>query len=278
MAVRNLEVPARPTGGRIPMFPRFQKTVSWNRSLESAIVIFVLLGALVSLTSCSSSLGSGGRGSKYRYQFKMVAPARNNDMLYQDDSLIIQFRFDESAIKFQLQNLSESDLSIDWEKTSIGIDNRYYSVRHSSDFYGDTVLRKVSVVIPPVGYVQDVVIPRENVYFDGEKWVEVVLLPTTDKNSQALKQSILQSVGRTVSLLLPMKFGQTTKKYRFEFAVASVNLLAWSSYVPAKRMLLPPSRPKQAVKPDYLTTGIIVAGVIGFSALILTRQKDPATE
>lgn len=271
MAVRNLEV-------RIPMLPRSQKTVSWNRFLESAAVMLVLLGMLVSLTSCSSSLGSGGMGSKYRYQFKMVAPTRSNDMLYQDDSLIIQFRFDESAIKFQLQNLSESDLSIDWEKTSIGIDNRYYSVRHSSDFYGDTVLRKVSVVIPPVGYIQDVVIPRENVYFDGEKWVEVVLLPTTDQNSQALKQSILRSVGRTVSLLLPMKFGQTIKKYRFEFAVASVNLLAWSTYVPAKRMPLPPSRPKQAVKPDYLTTGIIVGGIVGFSALILTRKKDPATE
>jgi hypothetical protein len=260
------------------MFLRAQKTVSWNRSMELAVVMLVLLGALVSLTSCSSSLSSGARGSKYRYQFKMVAPTPGNEMLYQDDSLIIQFRFDESAIKFQLQNLSESDLSIDWEKTSIGIDNRYSSVRHSSDFYEDTVLRKVSVVIPPVGYVQDVVIPRENVYFDGEKWVEIVLLPTTDKNSQALKQSILQSVGRTVSLLLPMKFGQTTKEYRFEFAVASVNLLAWSSYVPEKRMPPPPSRPKQAVRPDYLTTGIVVAGIVGFSAILLTRKKDPATE
>jgi len=260
------------------MFLRAQKTVSWNRSLESAVVKLVLLGALVSLTSCSSSLGSGSRGSKYRYQFKMVAPTPSKEMLYQDDSIIIQFRFDEAAIKFQLQNLSESDLSIDWEKTSIGIDNRFSSVRHSSDFYGDTALRKVSVVIPPVGYIREVMIPRENVYFDGEKWVEVVLLPTTDKNSQALKQSILRSVGRTVSLLLPMKFGQTTKKYRFDFAVASVNLLAWSSYMPAKRIPPSPSRSKQAVKPDHLTTGIVVAGIVGLSAYFLSLKKDPPIE
>lgn len=261
------------------MFLRAQKTVSWYRSLESAVVMFVLLGALVSLTSCSSSLGSGGRGSKYRYQFKMVAPSRSNEMLYQDDSLIIQFRFDDVAIKFQLQNLSESDLSIDWEKTSIGIEKRFYSVRHSSDFYGDTALRKVSVVIPPVGYIREVMIPREHVYFDGDKWVEVDLLPTMDKNSQALKQSILRSVGRSISVILPMRFGQAVKKYQFDFTVASVNLLAWASYVPEKRIPPPPPRgTTHSLKPDYLTTGIIVAGIVGFSALILTRKKDPATE
>ncbi|MBF8248543.1 MAG: hypothetical protein HW374_1343 [Bacteroidetes bacterium] len=271
MAVKNPDV-------RIPMFPRSQETVPRNRSLGSVVVILVLLGALVSLTSCSSSLGSGGRGSKYRYEFKMVAPAHNNDMLYQDDSLIIQFRFDESTIKFQLQNLSESDLSIEWEKSSIGVENLFYPVRHSSDFYGDTALRRVSVVLPPMGYIREIMIPRENVYFEGEKWVEVDLLPTADQNSNALKESILRSVGYPVSAVLSIKFGQTTKKYRFDFAVASVNLLAWSSYMPAKRIPSPPPQPQQAVKPDHLTTGIVVSGIVGLSVYLLSQKKDPAVE
>jgi len=75
-----------------------------------------------------------------------------------------------------------------------------------------------------------------------------------------------------------MKFGQTTKKYRFDFAVASVKLLAWSSYMPTKRIPTPPSRPKQAVKPDHLTTGIVVTGIVGLSVYLLTQKKDPATE
>jgi len=263
---------------RIPIFLRAQKTVSWNRSLESAVAMFVLLGALVSLTSCSSSLGLGGRGSKYRYEFKMVAPARGDEKLYQDDSLIIQFRFDEAAIKFQLQNLSESNLTIDWEKTSIGIEDRFYSVRHSSDFYGDTALSKAPVVIPPMAYIREVMIPRGNVRFDGNKWVEVDLLPTTDKNNKALEESIPRSVGRWISVILPLRFGQSVKKYQFDFIVASVDLLAWASYVPVKRIPSPPSTPKQAVKPDYVTTSMIVAGIVVFSALTLSRKKDPPTE
>ncbi|MBM2845984.1 MAG: hypothetical protein HW407_1296 [Bacteroidetes bacterium] len=249
-----------------------------HRSSTSAVVKLVLLGGLFMLTSCSGSLGSGGLGNKYRYQYKMVTPAASEDLLFQDDNLIIQFRFDEAAIKLQLQNLSESDLTIEWEKATIGIENRFYSVRHSADFYGDTTLSKVSVLIPPVAYIKEVMIPREHVYFDGSKWVEVDLLPTTDKNTSVLKESILRSAGRSISVILPMRFGQTAKKYRFDFAVASVNLLAWASYVPVKRIPLPPRGTTHSWEPDYLTTGIIVAGIVGFSVLILTRKKDPATE
>ena len=272
MAIRN-------SHSRLPMILRAQRTRSWYRSLESAVLMLALIGSMMALTSCSGSLGSGGRGSKYRYQFKMLAPAPSNEMLYEDDSLIIQFRFDEAAVRFQLQNLSGSDLSIDWEKTSIGVENRFYSVRHSSDFYGDTLLRNISGIIPPVGYVRELMIPRHHVYFDGSRWVETEIFPTTDSNLPAMKEAIHRNVGKTVSVALPMKFGQSTKTYRFDFAVASVDQIEWALYRQPKRS---PSRPTGTTRPfgspDHLTTAIIAAGIVGFSALVLLRKKDPPVE
>jgi len=106
----------------------------------------------------------------------------------------------------------------------MGINDRYFAVRHTSNLYGDT-LRSSSIIMPPLGYIRDMVILRDNIYNDGDKWVELDLLPTTDHNSLQLQQSIQKSVGKQISLMFPMMFGQTTKNYRFDFQVDSVNEL-----------------------------------------------------
>ena len=81
------------------------------------------------LMSCAmTSPFSPGSGNKYRYTFKMVYPVKNSKLLFQDDSVIIQFKFDDAAIQFQLQNISLSNITLDWDKASIGIKDRYFGV------------------------------------------------------------------------------------------------------------------------------------------------------
>ena len=212
-----------------------------------------------------------------KYTYKLVPPVKNSNLLFLDDSVIIQFKIDEAAIQFQLQNISESNVTLDWGRASISIDGRYFAVRHASNFYIDTN-RLSSICIPPLGYLYDAAIPRDNIYYDGNKWVELDLLPTTDHRSLPLQESIQKSAGERMSLMLPIIFGSTAKNYKFDFQVESVQRIAWKDYVPLKRVPAPPYPRHPATALDNVTTAVIVVGVLGFSAYVLSVKKSPPVE
>jgi hypothetical protein len=242
------------------------------------ILIAVMITGAGLFNSCATtSKFTPGSGNKYQYKYKLISPVKNSNLMVQDDSIIIQFKIDEAAIQFQLQNISESNVTLDWDKASIGIGGRYFAVRHSKNFYGDT-LRSGSLMLPPLGYLREVVIPRDNIYDAGDTWVELELLPTTDHRSLQLQKSIQKNVGQRISLLLPMMFGPTAKNYKFDFQVDSVKQIAWKDYVPITRVPAPPN-PKHAVTAlDNVTTAVIIVGVLGFSAYVLSIKKDPPVE
>lgn len=240
----------------------------------------VVLAVVVSGSSgCSGARPmSAGKGTKYEYRYGMVQPTKNSDLLYQDDSLIVQFKFDDAAVRFQLQNLAQTDLRIDWGKMALGINNRFFAIRHSGTLYGDTAALTLSEALPSFGYLRDLVIPRTNVFFDGERWVEVDLFPTTDGNSAALRDSILRSPGQTVTLVFPVQFGGIEKRYQFDFEIASVNRIPWKDYQPVKRIPPPPNPKRSPAVLDQVTTAVIVVGVLGFTAYLISVKKNPPTE
>ena len=229
------------------------------------------------MSCATTSQFSPGSGNKYQYTYKLISPIKNLSLLIQDDSIIIQFKFDEAAIQFQLQNISQSNITFDWGKASIGIGGRYFAVRHASNFYGDTI-RSGSIIMPPLGYIREIVIPRDNIYNDGDKWVELDLLPTTDRRSLPLQESIKKNVGQRVSLMLPLIFGPKAKNYKFDFQVDTVKRIAWKDYVPLKRVPAPPNPKHGILALDNVTTAIIVVGVLGFSAYVLSMKKNPPSE
>ena len=239
------------------------------------VAILLLSGLFMSCVTTSQF--SPGSGNKYQYKYALISPVKNSNLLFRDDSIIIQFKFDEAALQFQLQNISESNVILAWDKASIGIRGRYFAVRHSSNYYGDTV-RSGSMLIPPLGYIRDVIIPRENIYFDGGKWVEVDLLPTTDHRSLPLQESIKKNVGQRINLMLPMMFGSAVRNYKFDFQVDSVKRIPWKDYVPVKRVPVAPNTKPAKTTLDHVTTAVIVVGVLGFSAYVLSIKKSPPIE
>lgn len=241
-----------------------------------------IIGTILVLSlfiGCGSiSQFSPAKGGKYAYKYTMVYPIESSEMLFQDDSIIIQFKFDEGAIRFQLQNIAESELRILWDKAAISINGQYFPVRHSDNLYTDTSLIAYSMLVPSMGYVRDLVIPRQNVYFNGEEWIEEHLLPTMDKNDPALRNEILSSVGKPITFLLPLEFGSTQRNYEFEFHVADVVQVPWKDYVPQPRVPAPPAVPRKTAALDRVTAAIVTVGVLGFSAYLLTMKKNPPTE
>lgn len=230
------------------------------------------------MSCATTSQFSPGKGNKYQYFFTLVYPIENSNLIFQDDSVIIQFKFDEAAIRFQLQNVSESFLTIDWDKAAINIGGRYFAVRHSDNLYEDSVRSLSSILLPPLGYIRDLAIPRDNIYSDGERRIELDLLPTTDHNSVTLRESIQKSVGQRVGLSLPISFGSTKNVYEFYFQIDSVKRILWKDYIPNERVPAPPM-PKHGFQVlDQVTTAIIAIGVLGFSAYMLTMKKNPPSE
>lgn len=240
--------------------------------------LIIAIGCACILMSCASTgRFTPGKGNKYRYVYKLTYPVENTDMIFQDDSIIVQFKFDEAAIRFQLQNISDSYLTIEWSKSAIAVGGKFSSVRNMANLYSDTLLQN-SILLPSLGYIRDIVMPRHNIYFDGEKWVEVDLLPTMDHNCKDVRDNILKNVGQKVNLSLPLLFGSNEKIYEFEFRVDSVKQVMWRDYMPIPRIPPPPIPKKTITGMDNLTAAIITVGVLGFSAYVLTMKKHPPTE
>jgi hypothetical protein len=247
--------------------------------MTQQMIKYVLVAACLWLCAgcASNNQFSPGKGNKYLYAFKLAYPVENADLFFQDDSIIIQFKFDEAALRFQLQNISESNVRIDWSKASMSVSGNYTAVRHNSNLYGDTINTR-SFALPPLGYIRDQIMPRDNLYSDGDRWIEVDLLPTTDNNSQEMREVIQKNLGKRITCVLPVIFGTSEKIYEFDFQVESVKRIPWKDYTPYKRVPAPPSPKRSVLGLDNVTTAIIAVGVLGFSAYVISLKKNPPSE
>lgn len=243
----------------------------WSKGLTAYLAGSLLVG-------CAASSGfRPGVGTKYQYTYAMVAPVAAADLTFRDERIIIQFRPDEAAFKFQLQNVSDEEMMVDWSRASLGVEGRFYPVRHATTLYSDSVSGS-SILLPPFGFLRDLLLPSENIRFDGAVWVETDLLPTVDAEDPQLRAAIRGSVGKQVSVILPLTFGGREEIYEFAFRVTSVRTIAWRNYRPVTRIPAPPVLQKPAGPLDQVTVAIIALGVLGFVAFIVSVAKDTPRE
>jgi len=246
--------------------------------MRSSLISFALPALLLIGCSTSARLQSSF-GNKYRYAVSMVAPTRSRELLFRDNRLIIQFRFDDPAIRFQAQNISTEAMRLELGKALLGLQGSYTSVRNLSTFYDTSTAVAVSRPIPPLGVVREVVLPTSNVWFDGKQWHERDLLPTTDGHSLALQDSILKMAGGTVDVILPVAFGSHLRSYHFTFSIDSVKQMAWDDYrLPAWLPPRPPARELESTSCEQIAAAILVTGFLGFFTYMLSAKKTPVSE
>jgi len=243
------------------------------RALLLALPAFWMLGC-----SASSRLQSS-LGNRYRYFLSLSAPQKSDALLFRDERIIIQFRFDDPAIRFQLQNISPGSLQVDWPHASLALGGPLLPVRNVSTYYDTTSVPPLSPPIPPLGVIRDVVVPKSSMSVRGNQWQSVDLFPTTDGNSFERESAIAGMIGRTIELTLPMIFGVDVKTYRFVFSVDSVKPMSWSEY--RGTPWLPPAPPLRSLGPsseDKITAAIIVGGFAGYLRYVMTMKKSPVVE
>ncbi len=249
-----------------------------RKHLSTAAVFLV---AVLLLAGCSAaSRLQSSLGTKFRYTYFLSSPNPAGKLSYTDDRIKVIFRLDAGAIRFKLNNLTSSNLTIDWPGAVLGVQGRSHAVRSIRTYYSQDNVPAVSTVILPKGYVIEMAVPASSVYHDGFKWQEKDLLSTTDRNSETTRRRILANKDGIVEFLLPMKFeGTGVVNYTFRFKVSSVDQIPWEQYRKPWRPV--PPKPENSAKfttGDQLMTAAIVAGVVGIAAVLLSQRKTPPVE
>jgi len=246
-------------------------------NLKKNILVYIIIASLL-LSSCAGALRTPS-GVNYIYTYTMTQPQKNDQMIFRDNYVFIQFFVDASAISFQLQNISEASMSIVWEKVSLGVNKRTYAVRNNSTFYslGNTPFQ--SLVIPPLGYIRETVIPREFVYVNKNAWAEKEFFLTNDRGSLRYKNAITKMVGSEVTLTIPIKIGEIVIEYPFTFKVSKVSPLPSNVLPPVKeRPPVPKTTMQEAGTGSDLIPILIAAGVFGVAIYLLSQKKTPAAD
>lgn len=237
------------------------------------LIALLMAGALFS--GCSG-LGHAVSGRMW-YTYELAAPVKSKDLIYRDDHLIVQFKLDESALRFQLQNVSEAPVAVDWEKASVSLNNRTYALRNSATWYAPPSAVPSSVTVPPLGYIRDMVIPRENIYQENGRWIERPFFPNDDLGSAKRRALIMRYRGSRVTLTLPVRIAEVVKEYTFTFRVSAIDPLPPNTLPPAKeRPPVPPVTGGEGSVTRAVIPMIITAGVLGVAVVLLSQKKTPA--
>ena len=242
-------------------------------------LLMLVLSAIVLAGCTASSKLQSTLGNKYRYSVSMAGPTQSKDMLYRDEQIMIQFRVDDPGIRFQVQNISPGEMTVDLAKATISVHGVSSPVRITSTLYDTISILPPEVVIPSLGVVREAILPKGNSYFDGIQWRVDDLLPTTDANTHIMRNTILRLVGTTIELRLPIAFGTEQRSYLFTFSVDSVRQIPWSEHHTAP--WIPPHPPVKALRPspeNQVTAVIIASSFLGFLKYIMSMEKTPVVE
>jgi len=206
------------------------------------------------------------------YEYKMILPP-SKQLMFRDDYIYVQFKIDASAINFQLQNISDASMSIVWEKVSLSVNKKTFSVRNASTLYSSSNALPAPVIIPPLGYVRETAIPRENIFYKDGQWVEKDFFLANDHGSKRVAAAIQKPVNRVISLVLPVKIGDVVVEYPFTFKVDSVKALPPNVLPPKKDRPAPPKMPVQEAGTVSYVPIIIVAAILGVGAYFLSQKE-----
>jgi hypothetical protein len=256
----------------------FKREVPMKNQQSSPFPFIALcLVAVLVVGGCSASDGTTSQGFKYRYTYAMVEPTRDTSLSYRDANLRFRFAIDDAAVIVQIENRSKSYVIVDLPRARVGVDGKLTTIRHRDSYLAGSA-KPVAKLLAPGEIIEDFIMPQNNLTIEGKEYHETDLFPTVDLRSASRRKQILESRGRTLSLVLPVEIGGAKVEYSFKFAVANVNRILWKHHHPPQRVPEEPIKKPVASKSDVITGAIITAGVLGFAAVILTAKKDPRTD
>jgi len=173
--------------------------------------ILALILLLLLISGCSGL---------YLARLEMLSPAPSDDLNFSDENIRIAFApYITESLDFKVENKSEEPLEIIWE-------DAYFT--NPQGWKMELILlenREISLAtetpaptrLSPGEILKDRLVPRENIYYhtQAREWRIFNIIPTETEKISIVRQFD----GEIISLLLPIRRGEKTENYSFEFRV-----------------------------------------------------------
>lgn len=146
----------------------------------------------------------------------MTDPLPQADKItYTDDNISVMFYLNnKNGISFQLKNLTNKIIKIDWEQVSlIDLDQKTHRVLHSGILFTNRTEKQAPSIIPPIPNTKlsDTIFPVDYISYDydfwaGYQWKIHDFITKKDAN-------------KTIGVFLPLEIDGTIKYYSFSFRI-----------------------------------------------------------
>lgn len=251
----------------------FTKYSTITKSVCFMVIASVFLQAFIGCAASNRTDGVGGR--KYQYIYQLVEPVMSTKMEHKDANVSITFTIDDAAISYTLLNLTQQQLLVESAAASIAVDNKYIPARNIQSLYSDSLRAFAPIIIGSRGYLQDILIPRTHIYWDGKNgWAEKDLFPTLDSGTVSGRKIVTQNIGKKIDIVLPIKVGEKRIEYKFGFKVVAIKAVPPSAPIVEKQRPPGPMLLGAVLIDTWLTIGI-VSGVAIISSIFILSSKKP---
>jgi hypothetical protein len=256
---------------------RFHDNAKWIAMMCVGSTLALDCSSGEPVTKNISALGTNGRN--YRYVYAMTDPIESTELAYRDERIQVRFQIDRGAIRYSLKNLSAENAVVLTERASIRVNNTSSLIRNERTYYSQNAESFLPVPIPPKGVVHDFVLPRDNISFDGSKWVEQDLFQRADNNDPAERKNILKSIGVIFDLVFPVQFGADQADYKFSFKIVRIRSVIADTIraVEARFPVTPVAGWSSPGSEMWLTIGI-VAGLAIVIVVALSQPKQAPSD
>lgn len=152
-----------------------------------------------------------------------------NKYRYTDKYIDIVWWYSTTQFEFELKNVSEKTLKINWDDvTFMDYTGNISRIMHKGVKYIDKDKSQGSISIPKNGKLNDIIVPTSNVYFSQgfgvyvpSEWKQKSIIPCFYKSKKEMQNDIDNKIwiGKKVQILFPIEIEGKKNDYNFEFTV-----------------------------------------------------------
>jgi hypothetical protein len=197
--------------------------------------IFIFIAIAITMTNCYLYTGvykiglqevESPKNIKEQFGETKVVNFQDNGVTkysYEDGFIKIVWLPQDTHFSFKLTNKSEHSIKIIWdEAVYVNESGLSQKVFHSGVKYIDRNNSLPPSTIIKGAYVEDIVIPTDNVYFTNGQyggWKELPLFKNSSSKEEQINAFKELYVGKIVKILLPIRIEDVNNEYLFSFKI-----------------------------------------------------------
>lgn len=176
---------------------------------------------IIALQSCipSKQMMEDIHGHYYKYTFALKeSKAHKKETRFTNADFSIQFIAQYSRISFQLINLTNQDLIIDWNHVSFVVHNDSCGVIHNGLSYEQKDNIKPPFTLKANQRLQDFIIPVNFIHLKNNQWVVDNIYPDQDDDLSLKTDWIMGLIGEHLfTIYIPMTIHGLRQVFPFSF-------------------------------------------------------------